>query len=73
LHWRRTNRGFQRNGKAGTSRSFDLKTLATITTVKNGVVRRDPLDPVTKRVFTMNGRWHRRHAIDAAEATVAEP
>lgn len=64
------NRGFTSNGKAGTATIFDLKTLATIGTVKTGENPDAILyDASTKRVFTFNGRSHDATAIDAAAGT----
>jgi DNA-binding beta-propeller fold protein YncE len=66
------NRGFTSNGKAGTATIFDLKTLATIGTVKTGDNPDAILyDASTKRVFTFNGRSKDATAIDAAAGTVS--
>lgn len=65
-------RGFTSNGKAGTATIFDLKTLATLGTVKTGDNPDAILyDPFSKRVFTFNGRSGNATAIDAAAGTVA--
>lgn len=65
------NRGFTSNGKANTATIFDLKTLATIGTVKTGENPDAILyDASTKRVFTFNGRSHDATAIDAAAGNV---
>src|SRR5262245_26344055 len=65
-------RGFTSNGRANTATIFDLKTLATIDTVKTGENPDAILyDPPTKRVFTFNGRSGDATAIDAATGTVA--
>src|SRR6185295_11972134 len=65
-------RGFTSNGKAGTATIFDLKTLATLGTVKTGE-RPDAIlyDAHSKRVFTFNARSADATAIDAAAGTVA--
>ncbi|MFY9741727.1 MAG: YncE family protein [Candidatus Sulfotelmatobacter sp.] len=64
-------RGFTSNGREGTVSIFDLKTLATSSKVKVGENPDSILyDPVTKRVFTFNGRSHDSTAIDAAKGTV---
>ncbi|HEX7359038.1 MAG TPA: YncE family protein [Bryobacteraceae bacterium] len=63
---RRLNRGFVSDGLANQVTIFNLKTLATLSTVKTG---RDPdaivYDPFTRRVFTFNGRSQDMTAIDA--------
>ncbi len=50
-------RGFISSGRANTATIFDLKTLKTIGTVKTDA-NPDAItyDPVSKRVFTFNGR-----------------
>ncbi|MGC2707510.1 MAG: YncE family protein [Candidatus Sulfotelmatobacter sp.] len=64
-------RGFTSNGREGTVSIFDLKTLATSSKLKAGENPDSILyDPVTKRVFTFNGRSHDSTAIDAAKGTV---
>ena len=64
-------RGFTSNGREGTVTIFDLKTLKPITKVKVGEGPDAILyDPVTKRVFTFNGRSHDSTAIDAAKGEV---
>lgn len=65
------NRGFTSNGRANTATIFDLKTLATIGTVKTGENPDAILyDPASKRVFTFNGRSGDATAIDAASGEV---
>ena len=65
-------RGFTSNGRAATATIFDLKTLATIGTVKTGENPDAILyDAPTKRVFTFNGRSGDTTVIDAAAGTVA--
>jgi DNA-binding beta-propeller fold protein YncE len=64
-------RGFTSNGREGTVSIFDIKTLATSSKVKVGDNPDAILfDPVTKRVFTFNGRSQDSTAIDAAKGTV---
>jgi DNA-binding beta-propeller fold protein YncE len=65
-------RGFVSDGRANMSTIFDLKSLKTIGTVKTGT-NPDAIvyDPVTKQVFTMNGRSGDATAIDAANGSVA--
>ena len=64
-------RGFISDGRAGTATIFDLKTLKTI-----GVVKTDAnpdailYEPVTKRVFTFNGRGKNATAFNAADGAV---
>jgi DNA-binding beta-propeller fold protein YncE len=64
-------RGFTSNGREGTVTIFDLNTLKPITKVNVGE-NPDAIvyDPLTKRVFTFNGRSHDSTAIDAAKGTV---
>jgi hypothetical protein len=64
-------RGFTSNGGAGTVTIFDPKTLQTIGTVKTGD-NPDAIayEPVTKRVFTFNGKSKDSTAINAADGTV---
>jgi len=65
------NRGFTSNGKAGTATIFDLKTLATLGTVKTGENPDAILyDAATKRVFTFNGRSNDATAFDAQKGDV---
>jgi DNA-binding beta-propeller fold protein YncE len=64
-------RGFTSNGREGTVSVFDLKTLATDSKIKVGDNPDAILyDPVTKRVFTFNGRSQDVTAIDAASGKV---
>ena len=64
-------RGFTSNGREGTVSIFDLKTLATSSKVKVGDNPDAILyDPVTKRVFTFNGRSQDATAVDAEKGTV---
>jgi DNA-binding beta-propeller fold protein YncE len=66
------NRGFVSAGRAAKVVIFNLKTLATIGTVKTGDNPDAILyDPATRRIFTMNGRSHDSTAIDAATGRVA--
>jgi hypothetical protein len=65
-------RGFTSNGRADSVTIFDLKTLKPISTVKtDGNPDAILYDPVTKRVFTFNGRGKNATAINAADGTVA--
>ena len=64
-------RGFTSNGREGTVTIFDLNTLKPIAKVSVGENPDAILyDPVTKRVFTFNGRSHDSTAIDAVKGTV---
>ncbi|MGH9584288.1 MAG: YncE family protein [Bryobacteraceae bacterium] len=60
------NRGFVSDGRANQVTIFNLKTLATLSTVKTGM-NPDAIvyDPYTRRVFTFNGRSKDMTAIDA--------
>jgi hypothetical protein len=64
-------RGFISSGRANTATIFDLKTLKTIGTVKTDA-NPDAIayDPVSKRVFTFNGRGKNTTAINATDGTV---
>jgi DNA-binding beta-propeller fold protein YncE len=64
-------RGFVSSGRANTATIFDLKSLKTIGTVKTDA-NPDAItyDPVTKRVFTFNGRGKNATAINAADGSV---
>jgi len=61
-------RGYVTSGRAGTVTVFDLKTLATLTTVKVTGDGPDAIlfEPVSRRVFTFNGRGRNATAIDTA-------
>jgi DNA-binding beta-propeller fold protein YncE len=65
-------RGFVSAGRANVAVIFDMKSLATLGTVKTDA-NPDAIvyDPVTKRVFTLNGRGQNTTAINAADGTVA--
>ena len=65
-------RGFISNGKEGSVTIFDLKTLKTISKVKDVGDNPDAIiyDPATKRAFTFNGRSHNSTAIDAATGNI---
>jgi DNA-binding beta-propeller fold protein YncE len=67
------NRGFTSNGRDTSVTIFDLKTLATIGTVKTTGANPDAIwyDDASKRVFTFNGTGKNATAIDAATGTVA--
>lgn len=60
-------RGFTSNGRAGTVTIFDLSTLQVIGSVQAGA-NPDAIvyDPVSRRVFAMNGRSNTATAIDAS-------
>jgi len=64
-------RGFTSNGRADSVTIFDLKTLKSIGTVKTDA-NPDAIiyEPVTKRVFSFNGRGKNATAINAADGTV---
>ncbi len=65
-------RGFTSNGRDSTVTIFDLKTLATLSTV--AVTGRNPdaiaYDPVSQRVFTFNGGTGNATAVDPRTGTV---
>jgi len=66
------NRGFTSNGRDTTVTIFDLKTLATIGSVKVTGANPDAIwyDDASKRVFTFNGSGKNATAIDAAKGEV---
>ena len=61
------SRGFTSNGKDGSVRVFDTKTLTTIKTIDTKQKKPDALlyEPQTKRVFAFNGDSENCTAIDA--------
>ena len=64
-------RGFTSNGRSNDVTIFDLKTLKSSGTVKTDANPDAILyEPVTKRVFTFNGRGKNATAINAADGTV---
>jgi DNA-binding beta-propeller fold protein YncE len=65
-------RGFISAGRTNSVTVFDLKTLATLATVKTTGDNPDAIayEPTTKRVFTFNGRGANATAIDAASNQV---
>ena len=64
-------RGFISNGRANTATIFDLKTLKTIVTVKTDANPDAILyDPVTKHVFTFNGRGKNATVFNGADGAV---
>jgi DNA-binding beta-propeller fold protein YncE len=65
-------RGFTSNGRTNDVTIFDLKTLKSLGTAKTDA-NPDAIiyDPVSKRVFTFNGRGKNVTAINAADGTVA--
>lgn len=65
-------RGFTSNGRSNDVTIFDLKTLKPIGNVKtDGNPDAIVYEPVSKRVFTFNGRGKNTTAINAADGTVA--
>jgi DNA-binding beta-propeller fold protein YncE len=61
------NKGFTTNGRTGDSTMFDLKSLATIGTIKTDKDSDAVIyDPYSKRVFTFNGDANTSSAIDAS-------
>jgi len=66
-------KGFTSNGRENTVTVFDLKTLQETSKIKVTGENPDAIvyDPVSKRVFTFNGRSGNATAIDAAAGTVA--
>jgi hypothetical protein len=64
-------RGFTSNGRSNDVTIFDIKTLKSLGTVKTDA-NPDAIiyDPVSKRVFTFNGRGKNATAINAADGTV---
>ena len=65
-------RGFTSNGRTDDVTIFDLKTLKAIGKAKtDGNPDAIAYDPVSKRVFTFNGRGKNTTAINAADGTVA--
>jgi hypothetical protein len=64
-------RGFTSNGRSNDVTIFDLKTLKSLGTVKTDANPDAILfEPVTKRVFTFNGRGKNATAINAADGSV---
>lgn len=67
------NHGYSSNGGSNSVTIFDLKTLAVISEVKEPDAQGPDgfaYDPVTKRVFTFNGRSMNATAIDAKSGEV---
>jgi DNA-binding beta-propeller fold protein YncE len=66
------NRGYTSNGRDTTVTVFDLKTLATLSAVKVTGANPDAItyDPVSRRVFTFNGRGSNATAIDPKSGKV---
>ncbi len=66
------NRGFTSNGRDTTVTIFDIKTLATLGTIKVTGANPDAIhfDAATGRVFTFNGRGENATAIDAKSGEV---
>jgi DNA-binding beta-propeller fold protein YncE len=69
---RDVNRGFTSNGRDTTVTVFDLKTLAPVSVVKVTGANPDAIifEPVTRRVFTFNGRGANATAIDPQSGRV---
>ena len=65
-------KGFTSNGRENTVTVFDLKTLKETARIKLDAENPDAImyEPVSRRVFTFNGRSHNATAIDAAKGTV---
>jgi len=65
-------RGYVSAGRANVAVAFDLKSLSRLGTVATDA-NPDAIiyDPVTKRVFTLNGRGQNTTAINAADGAVA--
>jgi DNA-binding beta-propeller fold protein YncE len=65
-------RGFTSNGRAGTVTIFDLKSLSVLAQVKAGE-NPDAIvyDPVSKRVFAMNGRSKDASAVEASTGKIS--
>jgi DNA-binding beta-propeller fold protein YncE len=66
------NRGFTSNGRDTTVTIFNLATLAPISVVKTSGANPDAIvyDPLSRRVFTFNGRGANATAIDPQTGTV---
>jgi len=69
---RELNRGFTSNGRDTTVTVFDLKTLAPISVVKVTGANPDAIvyEPLSRRVFTFNGRGANATAIDPQSGAV---
>lgn len=65
-------KGFTSNGRENTVTVFDLKTLKETARIKLDAEDPDAImyEPVSKRIFTFNGRSHNATAIDAEKGTV---
>ncbi len=65
-------KGFTSNGGDSTVSVVDLKTLKTLSTIKTTGDNPDSIiyDPMTKRVFTLNGKSNNSTAIDATNGQV---
>lgn len=66
------NKGFTSNGTDGSVTVFNLATLAVTTTIKTNAQNPDAIvyEPVTKRVYTFNGRGNDATVISAERNTV---
>lgn len=65
-------KGFTSNGRENTVTVFDLKTLKETARIKLDAENPDAImyEPVSRRVFTFNGRSHNATAIDAEKGTI---
>jgi DNA-binding beta-propeller fold protein YncE len=65
-------KGFTSNGRENTVTVFDLKTLKETGRIRLDAENPDAImyEPVSRRVFTFNGRSHNATAIDAVKGTV---
>ncbi|HKW77258.1 MAG TPA: hypothetical protein VJN64_17125 [Terriglobales bacterium] len=65
-------KGFTSNGRENTVTVFDLKTLKETARIKLDAENPDAImyEPVSKRIFTFNGRSHNATAIDAEKGSV---
>ena len=65
-------KGFTSNGRENTVTVFDLKTLKETARIKLDAEGPDAImyEPVSKRIFTFNGRSHNATAIDAEKGSV---
>lgn len=65
-------KGFTSNGRENTVTVFDLKTLKETSRIKLDAENPDAImyEPVSKRIFTFNGRSHNATAIDAEKGSV---
>lgn len=66
-------KGYTSNGRDSSVTVFDLKTLATLATIKINASNPDAIlfEPVSKRVFTFNGRSNNATAIETDKGSLA--